>query len=251
MNKVSNLKHLILASRRILLNQHEVFKSNQWQSRKEKFEFMEYLNLHISAPMPDEVIEMDRQCDPFRPWADEHFEERVGGVPLNPPPSHKHWLKDTDKFMVNEQFSHSYPDRLWASKFEHVKGIKFDYAGLSEAVKLLEQDPTTRQCYVPIWFPEDLTAATLGERVPCTMGWHFIVRNGKLHCNYTMRSCDAVRHFHNDIYLATRLSRWMLLQSGLWELGYDLGDLTFNCVSFHCFTNDEYTLKKLIQKGEQ
>merc|ERR1711991_932385 len=75
-------------------------------------------------------------------------------------------LKDTDKYLMDEAFSHSYPERMWQDR-NIQKGIRFNIANLNTAVELLSKEPTTRQCYIPIWFPEDLTAASQGERVPC------------------------------------------------------------------------------------
>jgi len=192
--------------------------------------------------MAPSVEEARFECNPWLPWADEHFEERVCGMPLNPPPSHTKWLTKTDEFFSDKvKFSHSYPERFW-SKGLHT-GIRFDIADLGTLVELLKNQPDTRQAYLPMFFPEDLSAAVQGERIPCSLGWHFIVRNGKLHCTYTMRSCDAVRHFHNDIYFANRLSLYIKEATGL---DVEMGNLLFISTSLHCFENDRYALKKLI-----
>jgi thymidylate synthase len=114
-------------------------------------------------------------------------------------------------------------------------------------VKLLKNDPTTRQAYLPIWFECDGQMAYDNRRVPCTLGYHFIQRDGVLHCFYPMRSVDALRHFHNDVYFANRLTKWIIEQCG-WN-DVQCGDLTFQAVSFHCFQNDEYALKKLVVKS--
>jgi hypothetical protein len=49
-------------------------------------------------------------------------------------------------------------------------------------------------------------------RIPCTLGYWFVLRNGKLNMTYYIRSCDYVRHFRDDIYLAVRLQLWVLQQ---------------------------------------
>jgi len=182
------------------------------------------------------------ELEASQPWADVHFRERVGGEPLNPPPSHTMWLKDTEKYMSGANdtaFSHSYPERMWAPS---VDGIRFKTGNLGDAVELLKKDSTTRQCYVPMWFPEDIVAANAGERVPCSFGWHFLERGGQLHCSYHMRSCDVVRHLHNDLYFANRLTMWMIEQSGM---DVKPGYLHFSSTSLHCFANDRFALRRL------
>jgi thymidylate synthase len=129
-------------------------------------------------------------------------------------------------------------------------GIRFKTADLSSLVRLLNQDRYTRQAYLPIWFPEDLSAALLNERVPCTLGWHFMVRNhdgvDRLHLMYPMRSTDAVRHFHNDVYMANALALWVIDQ--LDGPSVEPGELTMTMSSFHCFENDRYALGLAIKK---
>ena len=208
----------------------EEITTDSWQGEKNPPEFLEILNVSFSEKIPDTVEEITKQCKPFLPWAEEHFAERVSGFPLNPPPSHARWLKDSEKFMSQGKFSHSYPERM--------------YVNLFLLVQLLKVDPYTRQAYLPIWDLGDGKLALTNNRVPCTLGWHFIIRNKQLHCFYPMRSCDAIRHFHNDIYFASRLTLWLIKETGL---DIKPGYLTFNAVSFHCFSNDRYPLKRLIE----
>ena len=175
-------------------------ETERWQGGTDHPAFLEILHADMMCPMSETVEEANDLLGAVQPWADEHFEERVGGIPCNPPPSHVHWLKDTDKYLMDEAFSHSYPERMWQDTEQ--MGVRFNIANLNTAVELLKKEPTTRQCYIPIWFPEDGTAALAGERVPCTFGWHFMLRENELHCAYHMRSCDVMRHLHNDLYFS-------------------------------------------------
>ena len=241
--RAKDLEHGILRARETLYHYGQTVKTDNWQGAAAPFDFLEVLNMNIEMPMVDNFDDLEDQTNPFYPWAYEHFQERIGGEPLNPPPSHKHWLKDTDNYLEGEAFSHSYPERMW-SKGLHT-GIRFEIGDLSDAVELLKRDLYTRQCYIPIFFPEDLSAAKDNHRVPCTLGWHLIVRDNKMHCHYPMRSCDAIRHFHNDIYFANALVLWMLNQIGkIKEI--KPGAIMFSSTSFHCFENDRYALGKLI-----
>lgn len=238
-----NIEYGIFRTRETLYHRGNIVKTDNWQGNAAPFDFLEILNLNIEMAMCKNINELVEQTQPFLPWADDHFEERIGGEPLNPPPSHKNWLKDTENYLDDDKFSHSYPERMW-SKGLH-SGIRFPIGDLNDATELLRKDKYTRQCYIPIFFPEDLNAAKNNHRIPCTFGWHLIIRNEKMHCHYPMRSCDAIRHFHNDIYLANRLVLWMINQI---DSKLEPGQIMFSATSFHCFNNDRYALKKLIRR---
>jgi hypothetical protein len=236
-----NLEESLNMARKALMQLGVEVSTDTWQGTPSPFGFIELLNLSVDARMAHTEEEAFRLTG-STPWAREHFGERVSGMPLNPPPSHVKWAKGTDQYLSKidaERFSHTYPERLWA-KGTPARGIRYDIADLSTAAALLRKDPTTRQCYVPLYFPEDLTAAMLGERVPCTFGWHFILRDEMLHCHYPMRSVDAVRHVHHDWYFANMLTLWLIEKAVP-------GHLFFNATSFHCFTNDGYALGRLVK----
>jgi thymidylate synthase len=228
---MTTLQKSIKDLRKELMFSGEIARTDNWQGMTNPPTFLEILNASFEADIPETVEEMREQCQPMLPWADEHFKERVSGLPLNPPPSAMLWLKGNENYMEgNGKFSHSYPERMSETIYK--------------AVALLKKDPTTRQCVIPMWNRKDNDMALENRRVPCTMFWHFILRRGKLHCYYPMRSCDGLRHFHNDIYLASRLTLWLIEQAGLEAVP---GTLTFHAVSFHCFTNDMYTLEKVVK----
>src|SRR6266550_2429059 len=53
---------------------------------------------------------------PNMPWAEDQFQERVSGEPLNPPPSEAWWpyaQQGNAAHKEGEVFSHSYPERYW------------------------------------------------------------------------------------------------------------------------------------------
>ena len=219
--RAKDLKEGLYLLRRKLLLEGDVVETERWQGKTDHPEFLEIIHADLVCPMEETGSDASELLNANQPWASEHFAERVGGEPCNPPPSHIHWLKDTEKYLMEEAFSHSYPERMWQNNGERAKagifkkGIRFNIGNLNDAVSLLKKEPTTRQCYIPIWFPEDIIAANLGERVPCTFGWHFMLRNKKLHCAYHMRSCDVMRHLHNDLYFANRLCIWLIKEARL------------------------------------
>lgn len=214
--------------------------SKSWQSIKNTVSMWEALNINFSLPIPETIHELQEDALPNLPWAEEHFLERVSGQPLNPPPSHVHWPfgSKVKTFAAQGKFSHTYPERIWP-KGEGREGIRFKYGDLKDVVNLLLKEPETRQGYLPLWFPED-TGVVHGERVPCTLGYHFIIRHGFIHCNYYMRSCDYFRHFTDDIYMAARLTQWVR-----YKVNPDLkmGKLSMYITSLHIFFNELSKLK--------
>lgn len=248
-----------------------VVKVPEWQSLdvsdKPMAETIEIQNAIFSCDIPENPADAVIEVEPHIPWAEEHFLERVGGVPLNPPPSHVNWpfaQKGNDEHQKDEKFSHTYPERMWPKQagpncahslsgypshlieggLQHV-GIRFAYGDLGDVVEQLFRSPQTRQAFLPIWFPED-TGAVHGERVPCSLGYHFLIREGYLHVTYFIRSVDFIRHFPDDVYMAMRLGQWVRDQLDLkWEEkegegagGYGMGTLTMHMVSLHVFGGD-------------
>ena len=209
----------------------------------------------------------------------------MSGIPHNPPPSARRWLREgqADEHRTIEEYdwlsenrversqipnikkySHTYPERFWPTRIPvHTAGmgIRFRSGDLDDVVALLREHPDTRQAYLPVFFPED-TGAHHGERIPCTLGYHFIIRDGQLNVAYFIRSCDFVRHFRDDVYMAARLGQWMRDQlNDAWDEAYSsslasghedptvpdtlhMGFLNMSIVSLHCFEGDLPKLRR-------
>lgn len=218
------------------------------------YELINY-NFHVDLPLED-LDYYRKDIMPNIPWADNHFLERVGGLPINPGEQWKHWPwgNHADKFRDQDgQFNHNYMERYWPKKAGltdkgedigeidgHHKGIRYDYGDLGDLVDQLLHEPHTRQAYLPVFFPED-TGAVHGGRVPCSLGYHFILRDGLLHINYYLRSCEVYRHFRDDCYLTVRLLLWVLEKlrekDPYWN-DVAPGMYSMYITSFHCFVND-------------
>jgi hypothetical protein len=207
--------------------------------------------------MSSHLKEIGEQIKPNFAWADEHFEERVSGLPLNPPPSHVRWpyaQKNNAEFGGLEKFSHTYPERIWpkfASDIPNSKmsGIRYEYGDFNDVVELMSREPFTRQAFLPIWFPED-TGSVTGERVPCTIGYHFIRRGDWVHVVYYIRSCDFFRHFRDDIYLCAKKVFWLIEKlrekdPENWN-HVKSGMLTMHITSLHAWASEKSLLKKIM-----
>lgn len=253
-------------------------KGTRWQSTdvssKPEMKMREILNSSFQVVLGwNESIESYQQdIKPNLPWAENHFLERVSGEPLNPGNQWRNWpwalAADKHRTEGGGKFSHTYMERYWpkeagghyhdealAARYRRpTHGIRYEYGDLDDVVNHLLADPLSRQAYLPVWFPED-TGVVHGERVPCSLGYHWILRNGSLHTTYYIRSCDFVRHFRDDLYLSVRLTLWLLDQlrnkegrrnieeratiedDWTWR-GARPGLFTFHCVSMHMFVND-------------
>lgn len=211
---------------------------------------IEIEDVSFQVRIPKLREEWQRYIKPNLPWAEDHFLERVSGIPHNPPPSSAWWpyaQKNNAEFKSDEKFSHTYPERFWAkkarveeneydNKLYPLEGIRYTWGDLDDVVNLLRSRPGTRQAYLPVWFPED-TGAVAGQRVPCTLGYHFLVRSNGLKIVYYIRSCDFFRHFRDDVYMAGRLAQWVGSQ-----VGVPATKLVMHISSMHVFSAERSLL---------
>lgn len=272
-----NFKDVIGETRARMINSAEIVHSRRWQGAEiadnpnmATFE-LQHVHLVVDLDGYDQDLEAyARDIEPDLPWADDHFLERTCGYPINPG---THWAKwaHNDKagaaHFLDERgkFNHNYMERYWPkfagvvkhpteesadwrARFKYVfqpevtkphRGIMYEYGDLDDVVDLLVGDPYTRQAYLPVWFPEDTGGGS--KRAPCTIGYHFLMRNGKLDINYHIRSCDFHKHFRNDIYLTIRLLDWVLRRaagkSDDWK-EVRVGKLIMQIGSLHVFRTD-------------
>lgn len=244
--------------------------TERWQgmdvSKKPEMQTVEVLNFYASVDLRgEERLPMYRAAiKPNLPWADNHFEERVCGYPINPGVEYANWPWASDAKAQLEKdggiFNHNYMERYWpkfagsavpidvatyeslGGSLTHTNhGIRHEYGDLNDLVSLLANEPLTRQAWMPIFFPED-TGVGDGGRKPCTLGYQFVMRDDRLHVYYPLRSCDLVRHFRDDIYLTIRLLLWVLsecrrLNPSAWA-HVRPGSYTMHCTSLHVFVND-------------
>lgn len=231
----------------LFLSQSHVVPSAPWQGREAKPEFatrelMNYTFTHSLREVEDlDVYRND--IEPNLPWADDHFEERVCGYPINPGVEWANWPwgNSASRFLdENGIFNHNYMERYWPkhagksagptktpSEFVRSyeqsrgdvdysldkqgahRGIRNEYGDLHDLVQSLAKNPLSRQQWLPIFYPEDV-GDVVGGRKPCSLGYQFWVRGGHLHVYYPLRSCDFFRHMQDDIYLTIRLMLWVL-----------------------------------------
>jgi thymidylate synthase len=242
-------------------------KGNTWQgvdvSKRPEMVTYDLINWSCKVPLLgiEELDYWQKDINPNLPWADDHFEERVCGYPINPGVEWANWPwgKSAAEFLEGGMFDHNYMERYWpkyagnvpaptktAGEFVHSLdhswskvGVRFNYGDLNDLVQQLANDPTTRQAYLPLYFPEDTGR---NGRKPCSLGYQFWAIDNRFYVWYPMRSCDAVRHLPDDIYLTLRLMLWVLnrcrsLRPDLWT-GIKPHSFAMHASRLHVFEND-------------
>ena len=233
---------------RTLYREGKEVKPFKWQSVKVKDSTYEVTHQYLTMDMPEHRSELLNQTKADMPWSEDHFQERVSGEPLNPGNQYKNWPYyrpnvDDKRFREGDkQFSHSYMERYWPPRDK--KGIRYNYGDLNHLIERIDNDPLTRQAYFSVWYPED--QADIGERVPCSLGYHFMIREGKMDLTYHIRSCDIRRHFKNDIYMTIRLAQWVAEKL---KTPVELGNMYMWIGSLHCWFNEKEMLKKDVLKA--
>lgn len=255
-------------------------ETQRWQGMKieGRKDMVTYELLNESMEVPlfgiEDLSYWQKDISPNLPWADDHFLERVSGAPLNPGVewSNWPWASSADKHRTEgEMFNHTYAERLWPRHaalandinaqiplkidqdfFDIQKqfglpparrGIREEYGDLGTLIDKMAWEGDSRQLYIPLYFPEDTGAE---GRMPCTLGYQFIVRDKQLHIWYPLRSCDFYRHWKDDCYLAIRLLLWALNECRNrnptdWN-AIKPGTFSMHMTSLHIFMNDAIAL---------
>ena len=160
--KYHDLRKLIHSAEAQLLKA-PIVRPTHWQGRnvqgKPDMETHEVLNFHGEAPLPLESLSYYQEIiGPDLPWADDHFEERVCGYPLNPGTQWAKWRlgKGADGFRdANGQFNINYMERIWPKyagqlgysevpsviPHHHTinRGIRYAYGDFNDVIDLLER----------------------------------------------------------------------------------------------------------------
>lgn len=164
-------------------------------------------------------------------YAKQELRDRLHALWENPGHSYK-IRKDVWEPFLNKygRFDYTYNERIRKQ--------------LEIVIEELMMRPNTRQAIISIWDPT-IDVHNLGglKRVPCSMYYQFIIRDGKLDVIYNMRSCDVMTHFGVDVWLAYML---MVEISTYLPPTISPGVLYHNIASLHCYQKDWANLKECI-----
>lgn len=167
----------------------------------------------------DSLITYNKNKD-FTKWAIEESKERLSGRSLNPGSAWENLPELWQEFLRNGFFSYTYAER-WT---EQIKYITHE----------LYRNPNSRQAIMTMYDRhQDMMNWGGFDRVPCSLSYHFLIREGKLNLIYNQRSCDFVQFFQADVYITIKLQQFVAD-----VLSIDIGTFTHNINSLHAFKKD-------------
>lgn len=135
-------------------------------------------------------------------WARAEFKERIADRPTNPGKAYLLRKNVWDEFLVDGKFDYTYSERIYWQR--------------DKVVNELQKNPETRQAIIEIHNnKDDLNSMGGRYRIPCSLSYQFMIRDGKLDVIYLMRSTDFATHFQNDIWLADEMRKWISEQIGV------------------------------------
>jgi thymidylate synthase len=152
-------------------------------------------------------------------FCDRDVEDRLSPFPVNPGTAIKFDTAGVLKPYINKdtgRLRYTYSERLWYQ--------------IDNIIRLLRDKPGTRQAFMAVWDPKEDVAVLERERVPCSIGYHFLIRGNKLIMLYSMRSLEVDKCLGNDMYTASKMLEYIADQVGV-EPGY----IQFNVGSLHIF----------------
>lgn len=152
-------------------------------------------------------------------WAEEEFVERISQMKLNPGEAWKLRKEVWEEFIHDGEFSYTYSERMGDQ--------------IEKVIEELKIHPGSRQGIISIW-DRMIDVERFGEnRVPCTLFYQVIIRNGKLNMIYITRSNDVMTHWCFDIWLAISLQEYIAS-----KLNVPVGNFYQFITSFHGYEKD-------------
>jgi thymidylate synthase len=179
-----------------------------------------------------EMIDFMYRNDPeegerVRKFIDQEVKDRTSGKPLNPGNSVYERMNVWNQFFEeNGRFSYQYAERI--------NDPDLEVNQIQKVINELRESPDSRQGIVQIFnYTKDHKRIGGKRRIPCSMHYQFLLRNGKVHACYVMRSNDLYGHFAVDIIVAARLQMYIAEQ-----LGKGVGSFTYFSGSLHAYQKD-------------
>lgn len=157
------------------------------------YETVEYNNMVYTVTSPD-LIDLHPHVKTLD-WCEAEFQERLGFVREEHGP--QAWMERPDVWQefAERGFGYTYGERY--AEF------------LDRAIAELQDHPDSRQVFMSVWDPVKDTSRMGVKRVPCSLGYWFALRQGKLHITYLQRSADYFTHLANDQYLTRKLQEYV------------------------------------------
>lgn len=190
------------------------------------FEFC-IINTDDKDQMPQATLE----------WLNAEFKERISANFKNPGEAYKlrpevweQFLVEGNEFGRDDETGESYVERKKMFEYTYNERIQWQLEAVFNELKL---HPESRQAIIEV-HDRRIDQFKMGkERIPCSMFYQFMVRDGKLDVIYVMRSSDFATHFQNDIWLADELRRYLAK-----ALNLPIGKFIMFVSSLHVYRKD-------------
>jgi len=132
-------------------------------------------------------------------WAVQELGERLFGYDKNPGEAYKLRENEWKQFLNQKgEFDYTYHERIKA------------YEQIPRLIEYLINDPGNRRSILSIWdASKDCEVINQKVRVPCSIDYHFMIRDNQLNMIYRMRSSDFYTHWLNDMFLAMKLNEYI------------------------------------------
>ena len=114
---------------------------------------------------------------------------------------------------------------------------------LDSIVSTLQKDPSSRRAIIPVFIPKDVGYSS--RNLPCCSSIQFLIRDGRLSCNVTMRSSNALGVLPYDLFMLTMVHEYVAS-----FIPAPLGEFRFIANSFHIYEKDMDRLRDLLDNSK-
>lgn len=213
-------------------------KSSRVQQRLEGHmvrERMGYEYTIAEGGFPADVTELMKWAAPRLPFWEAHYNDILSWLVAEETariyPDNRLFMKDATEALhpaLKSTFEGNWPAYTY-----HERLLGMEPSMLSALMKA----PDTRRAFWPIYRPEDGVRSSSPTRIPCSLGYQFVIRNlggvDRLLMFYLSRSVDFDTFWLSDLWLAHTLQERLAYQ-----LDVEMGYLSHYIVSFHSFSVD-------------
>lgn len=174
-------------------------------------------------------------------YIEKEHTERWCNEMLNPGTSWEQRKSTWEQFLIeteidkNKRFHYTYSERF-ACQIHRIVRELIDKPDTRQAIMTIHSNINTynQGAGVNIVEPSQDYRFMGGKgRIPCSLHYQFMIREGRLNMIYVMRSCDFLTHFPVDMMLALRAQTKMAK-----HLSLEVGEFTHFCGSLHAYKKD-------------